>query len=62
MSSAVWIGASYDIRSRWPASALGDAGQVVRILQIRVREGREHVVVQREQGRRIVDLEAVAAP
>ena len=61
MSSAVWIGASYDVAVEMAGEPLGDAGQVVRILQIRVREGRERVVVQREQGRRILDLGAVLA-
>jgi hypothetical protein len=38
-----------------------DLGQVVRVLQIRVREGGEHAVVQRAQRLRVLDLEAVVS-
>src|SRR2546421_679787 len=41
------------------AEPLLDLGQVVRVLQIGVRERGEHVVVQRGQRLRILDLEAV---
>jgi len=38
-----------------------DLGQVVRVLQVRVRERREHAAVQRDQRVRILHLKAVLA-
>ncbi|MGH3141012.1 MAG: hypothetical protein ACRDQE_14870 [Gaiellales bacterium] len=43
------------------AEPLRDLGQVVRVLQVGIREHREHVVVERAQRLRILDLEAVVA-
>jgi hypothetical protein len=43
------------------AEAPRDLGQLVRILQVRVRERREHAVIQRAQRLRILHLEPVLA-
>lgn len=43
------------------AEPLRDLGQVVRILQVGVRERGEHVVIQRTERLRILDFEAVVA-
>ena len=43
------------------AEPLRDLGQVVRVLQIDIRERGEHVVVQGNKGFRILDLDAVVA-
>jgi len=43
------------------AEPLRDLGQVVRVLQVGVRERGEHVVIQRTERLRILDFEAVVA-